>query len=292
MWSSEEGMRAYPPYFKALRAPATVELGTSPTFYGYSFDFTADLARVDVLLRSGTGDMDAVVQFDCVLLVEGTYPVDRPPERVEEDCRGGDWGGREFTNLIRNPSAERGWPFVRPWAEKGFKSIAGSYLSPTTSLAAAMDFEATSSLYPVTAINLFRTFWGRFGWGHISLPSTVYWTLGVATLLAVAGAMIALWKVTQNKPREWIFSVAFLGIAAGVIWFNALLRGFFTVLDPTLYVPTARYAYPAIIPTFMLLAAGWRQISIRRIGIIVALILMVVLDILSIWTIHTYYASI
>ena len=53
-----------------------------------------------------------------------------------------------------------------------------------------------------------------------------------------------------------------LGTAGLAIWITVASRGLFTVLDADKYVPTARYAYPAMIPTMLVLVAGWRQLRL------------------------------
>jgi len=80
-----------------------------------------------------------------------------------------------------------------------------------------------------------------------------------------------------------------------VIWGEVLVRGFTTVTSTTPFVPTARYGYPAIVPTMFLLLTGWgwliKKEKIRAWLISVTITGFTVLAIISIFTIVQFYAG-
>jgi hypothetical protein len=45
-----------------------------------------------------------------------------------------------------------------------------------------------------------------------------------------------------------------------------LLRGLFTTVNDHLVLPVARYAFPVIIPTMLILVAGWQMVFGRSPG--------------------------
>ena len=99
-----------------------------------------------------------------------------------------------------------------------------------------------------------RTFWAKFGWGHVALMGQKpYRILGVVTLLGVIGGIIVLLKNWRKVSWEIVF---LFGLTLLGVWGFSYVRGtIFIVLNP--YFPTARSAYPAIIPTMFLLVTGW-----------------------------------
>ena len=53
----------------------------------------------------------------------------------------------------------------------------------------------------------------------------------------------------------------FLGIGLAGIWGQAILRGIYSLIDGNIFIPAARYAYPVIIPTLLVLNVGWLEIA-------------------------------
>jgi hypothetical protein len=88
-----------------------------------------------------------------------------------------------------------------------------------------------------------------------------------------------------------------MGFATVAIWGSTLVRGINFLFGGT-FLPAARYAYPAIIPTMILLSLGllellrltghWLHIPARwQIGIYI--LFFIGLDLLSIYSIYTFY---
>jgi hypothetical protein len=143
---------------------------------------------------------------------------------------------------------------------------------------------------------LFRTFWGLFGWAHVPLlGGRPYRLILVATLAGVAGSLPVLWQKRRSIP--WDLLVLF-GLTLAAIWGLTFVRGASYLGHPNLYIPVARYAFPAIIPTVMLLSVGWlsiwKEVSFRlrlpRWGMwVLYLIPLVGLDLLALSSIFRYY---
>jgi len=157
--------------------------------------------------------------------------------------------------------------------------------------------------------NLFQTFWGKFGWGHVLLAHHIsYSIIGLFTFIGIASAFTWLMmRILQSRTTSpgkllpWEILFLFLTVI-GYYWIGALTRGAPYLPLAQLYIPVARYAYPSIIPTITVLAIGWLFImrSCMRLFIrekrnaeMVALVIYigfwVVLDVYAFWSISSYY---
>ena len=76
------------------------------------------------------------------------------------------------------------------------------------------------------------------------------------TLLALVGVGRMFW---QNRKRLSQFpwdALFLLGLSLVIVWGITMIRGS-TYLLTRIFIPVARYAYPAIIPTVLVLSTGW-----------------------------------
>jgi hypothetical protein len=263
----------------------TVEVDRTPTYYGLTATIAADARYIQVILHpapassapgSGMSGSDAsgsdlseptlVVYYDGVVLAEEARPQ---------------------VNRVRNGSAERTWPYVRPAVDEVFMRY--TRRSPTQFLTSLLDWRRTSWAYWYTALILFQSFWARFGWNHVPLAEGWYWGLGGFTLLGMAGAVLGALRLRAAAagPRRAIW---FLLAAGLLVWLNTALR--IHPLAVRLFIPAARYAYPAIIPSMLALVAGWTTLAPRRhrrriMWVLAALFL--VIDVVSIWTLWVFH---
>jgi hypothetical protein len=53
----------------------------------------------------------------------------------------------------------------------------------------------------------------------------------------------------------------FLGVALAGIWGQAILRGLHSLNTDFVFIPAARYVFPVIIPTLLVLNVGWLEIA-------------------------------
>ncbi|UCD97438.1 MAG: hypothetical protein JSV42_10700, partial [Chloroflexota bacterium] len=239
-------------------------------------------------------DETVSVFYDGITVVPGSWGNDQPPAFSDTSGREGAWGGKQFQNLVRNPSAEYSGPRLRGWVET---FIAQRYpANPILFLGLLLDPVPLENYYTTTIKSLLQTFWAKFGWGHVVIRGFhPYTILAVFTLMGIFGAAVSL--VRTRKNIRWDIFL-FLGFALLIVWGSAVLRGLPSVLDGSYFIPVARYAYPAIIPTMLILNIGWleeiswieKYIKIPKNVLLGILILcFVLLDMISIYSINQYY---
>jgi len=80
-------------------------------------------------------------------------------------------------------------------------------------------------------------------------------------LLVVTGLGIlgAVGNLVRSRKRIGEFpweQIGILGVLLAAVWGAALMRGV-SWLPERLFIPAARYAYPVVIPTLLILTIGW-----------------------------------
>jgi hypothetical protein len=239
-----------------------IQLGQEPRFFALAVKLSPQDRPLRLILAPKVRDMNGSVRifYDGLVLAAGSFPMDRPPVFHDAQATGGFWGGRRFSNAVRNGSAERRWLRFRPWAQQVLERVIGDsfYGPPQVVLASLMDWRAAWWYYSATLTNLFQTFWGKFSWGNVRLLGSVtYDLLAVASALAALGALLViLGHVRRPNAFPWA-CLAFMALAALALWGQALLRGAGSFDSNWVFVPSARYAYPAVLPTVTALTAGW-----------------------------------
>ncbi len=236
-----------------------VPIGPTPTFHAFTVSVAKEMIHPRIVLSPvpQVGDKAITVFYDGLVIAEGVRPTDEAPHFADVDGQRGEWGGRSFQNLVRDASAEQAWPWVRPWLNPLGDSIFGG--RPADVFASMLDLDVTAWYYQGTAENLFQTFWAKFGWAHVPLAySPLYALLKILTLLGVVGAVLSCFS--QARALRWD-AVLILGLAGVAIWMLTVLRGAGQSIWHDPYIPVARYAYPVIIPTTLVLTAGWWQIA-------------------------------
>jgi len=110
----------------------------------------------------------------------------------------------------------------------------------------------------------------------------------------MAGAGWAIWRRRHALPWEVLL---LLGLALLGIWIPAVIRGIGSLFGWAL-IPAARYAYPVIIPTVLVLNVGWLEIlrlfgqwlrMAPKVQFAAYLLFFAALDALSILTIIRFY---
>lgn len=238
-----------------------VDISTRPTFYAIQIPVVGRPSRAWLSLMPFAQVRDSVTVFyDGLVLVDGEYPYDQRPDFGEADGRDGLWGGRPFLNLVRNASAEQSWPRIRPWFDRIGERFIPDRGRPSQMLDSVLDAPALDWYYSIILPHIFETFWARFGWGHVPLLAPEgYSVLMALTAVGIVGAGVAL--IHHRRSIPWPM-VAVLGLTVIGVWGLAISRGSMYLLleNVPAFVPTARYAYPAIIPTALLLNVGWWQL--------------------------------
>jgi hypothetical protein len=269
-----------------------VEVGTSPTFHAITATIAADASRIEVILQprpSQAQDKAITVYYDGVVLAKGEWPVDSAPLFDDPEAQKGQWAGQTFINRVRNGSAETAWPRVRLWAEKTLTKYARR--SPSQFLASVLDWQRTAWVYQTTGTTLHQSFWARFGWGHFGLPEGWYWGLGVVTVLGAVGTLVGLARLWHSdRPLAMKRAVNLLAVTGLLVWGNTFFRSHPLLGKP--FIPDARYAYPAIIPTTLALMSGWLALVPQRAkkwAITGLLVSVALLDVISLTTNIIFY---
>ena len=192
------------------------------------------------------------IYYDGLVLVEGKWPEKQAPVFQDINGKSGMWGEKSFDNLIRNASAEEAQPWIRSWmdylSEKWFS------ITPSNLITSIFDQKGSRWYYDVAFQNLLRTFWAKFGWGNVALiGNKPYRLLGTITAMGILGAVYAFINYRTKVPMSQFL---FLGLAMGGVWIPTVVRGVPTLFT-RLFIPAARYSYPAIIPVALLLVTGW-----------------------------------
>jgi hypothetical protein len=205
------------------------------------------------------------VYLDGLMLVDGSLPPGEAPIFQGPGATQAEWGGQAVTNLLRNGSAERSWPGLPSW-------IGNPELLRRPELwfcYSVWDWGRTHWVYPYELRVLFKSFWGSFGWNHLFLPSATFWASGALTILGLAGAGVALvhrrrWAGRQSAEQRRVWLVLLAAVLVG--WGMTILRIHPLFLTMRIYWPVARYADVAIVPTAVLLCAGWAELVPRRLA--------------------------
>jgi hypothetical protein len=275
-----------------------VNVGPSPTYFSYTTTLSEDAGSTKVILSPADVEIDeaASVYYDGIVLVKGDVPLADKSCSFSSDARMISWRGQEYTNFIRNPSAERAWPRVRSWVDQRFAGMIPGHLSQI--FGTLLDWKSSTWYFRAAFRQLFQTFWAKFGWAHVPLLGhRPYRVLGVFTIAGLLGAVVGLWRRRRLISGE---TLVFFACALVLVWGFALMRGSTSIVEGSILVPSARYAYPVVIPTLLILTYGWVEIlkTLRNwfnlplyVQYLVYFGLWLSLDLLSIISIVKFYSS-
>jgi len=300
IWATQPGEASTPVFGdgnKTYRKKITVS--TEPTFYTLEASVNENSYRAYIMLPAvfKPKDPGTKIFYDGIILAVGEWPGDEEPILSDADASEGVWGGKPFTNLLRNPSAEKETIRARAWLDRLVGGLTSYYSGPSYNIQYLLDFSGVLWHYRMTGLRMFRTFWGEFGWGDVPLllGSRPYFTMAIFSILASVGAALAGFRHRKLLPWEVIF---LFGLSILGVWGIAFFRGTSHLSVTWFYMPVARYAYPAIIPTMMGLGLG--MIGLLQFGRdffrlprltphFLYLIWILVLNIVSIYSIIVYY---
>ena len=259
-WASEpvkiNGPSLNTPVSSKTRA---LELTKTPQFFTIRMNMPEGRTRLWVNLASRlSGGPEATLYFDGFVLAEGKRPIDQPPETLSEDTLAGVWGGDPFENLLRNPSAETGWLRMRPiWDEQSTRLLPDdSRISMI--MTTLLDIKDTQNYYRNFGEHLFRTFWAKFGWGHIALQGQKpYRALAIVTLIALIGMLAGVLRFWRSIPWDVVFVFALVSLLS---WLATITRWIPFMTIAGIYAPSARHSYTVILPVMLALTFGWMQI--------------------------------
>jgi hypothetical protein len=272
----------------------TIEISTTPSFRWLLVNIPENVERLTVSLKAPSYDREGEVFYDEVMLVKGDLGALLTEDAsLEDDIH--QTGDLSKSNLLSNPSFEQAW--LRILSSVDQRLASWLQFEPSQVLSSLSDIKVSKWYYQATLENLFRTFWAKFGWGHILLVGEKpYRILLLATLLSITGIVIGTWRMRRSISIEILF---FIGITLLALLAAAVGRGIGSLFG-TIFIPGARYVYPGIIFFAFLLCFGWReliQLLKKRLHIpatylySVYIVSFVFLDIYSIYSIMHYYAS-
>ncbi|MBN2145969.1 MAG: DUF2142 domain-containing protein [Anaerolineales bacterium] len=303
MWASQP-VQFQGPVLVASGQETGVHIGSqvfslteTPTYYSFTASFPSDVVSAWVMLSAPQQELSAPVHIylDGVVAALGSFAATQPPLWNGNDGEDGVWNGQPFANLLRNGSAEAAGLRLRSWVDVWGSKILPDRGRPSLILYSLLDGEAGGQYYRQAFTELLKTFWGKFGWGHVPLlGGKPYRLVAWMTAMAFIGCLLLPWR----RAREWPWAVfILLGLAMVFLWGMALTRGAVYLFYRS-FIPGARYAFPAIIPTLALFYVGWHTLAIRVVHILrlpekvvnlVGIFLLLSLDLYAVLSIIQYY---
>lgn len=273
-----------------------VALNEKPQFFAYTVQMPSgpEQGWLKVLPYPPKLSSQTSIFIDGLILVEGNFSAESPPIFSDDRGSSGAWDNREFQNLIQNGSAESGWPGFRSWAENFLTKY---FPGGPAYLWATLDWKWAIPYFKGDLGVLFRTFWAEFGWGNVPLAGNrPYRLLIIVTIVGLIGAVASLWK-NRHELDMGLFSFGLIALLG--IWGMTLLRGVGSVFERTLY-PVARYAYPSVLLTAVILNVGWfaaldyglKYVHLPRKALAVLYVLLFLgFDVFALWSLHHFYAQ-
>ncbi len=260
IWS-DQVLRVRSPMLKTTSKTVSENLTLSrePAFYAFQVLLPAGTDRIWINLSPQVPKSSpAHIYYDGLVLAEGRRPVNETPQFEQADGSQGQWGGQPFQNILRNGSAELAGPRLISRVD----DLGARYLPdrgrPSVLLASLFDTKGSQDLYPATAGHLFRTFWAKFGWGHVPLNGVYsYQILFIITLSALGGALLGAILAARRLPWDVIVCLCLVVLPTVLL---AQTRGGVYLDLAIYYFPSARYIYPVIIPLLLLFVGGWLEI--------------------------------
>jgi hypothetical protein len=293
IWASQPVQIRSPVLYDGLQTTwERLDVGDAPAFYTITATVAAEAEQVHVILRPSpgqTGEEDTTVYYDGVVLAEGAHSPHEPPVFDGPDAKEGTWAGEPVTNRVRNGSAEASWPRMRPWVERELQPVLPRLPAAPYQLLGLLDWAYAGRAYTAALVNVFQSFWARFGWNHVGLGPAWYWILSGWTAIGVIGAGVGAGRFRGKDAPSVVQAVALLTMAGLLVWGLCFLRTDILAF----FLPGARYAFPAIVPTALALMAGWlawvpwRARGWAALGLLLGMIL---LDAASLITIRTFYS--
>jgi hypothetical protein len=244
----------------------TIQLSTSPQFFSWPITMPANLLPASYVLNTRlltAAGSTAQLFLDGVVVTPGQFPAE-PPRFADDEGRAGSWGGRPFTNRVRNASFEQTGPALRPWVDQ----ILLPYYTKRHASAIffdLMDDERAPAIISLTMQRQAMTVFVFFGWVQFRPPGGAIWFGIIAVVVrgALLGCLVWLVRHWRRPPWPGWAALIFLGLAGLPVWLFSIVRTFPFFIG-NLYIPIARYGFPAIIPALLAVAAGWYALAPRR----------------------------
>ncbi|MBA3944450.1 MAG: hypothetical protein H0X37_07785 [Herpetosiphonaceae bacterium] len=272
-----------------------IMITTTPTFTAWTTKLTPSAGKVYVAFSGNLPGGKKPIQLFLrnPILIEGVAPSSDAPLFSDADATRGSWGQQSFVNVVRNAGTQRGWPRLRPEFDRLFSRAL--HQSPAQILDALFDISYTwPYLVGTVGPALYSEFFSNFAWGHVRLQSPI-WEIAarIISILAVCGCL--KWVIrnrTAPLPSRGS-ALLVLAVAGVLVWLLALLWPLPYRWSRVL-VPSARYTFPALLPTVLVVVGGWQALwprRLRSLALYLLLLAVVVLDAAAVATIWSFYHS-
>ncbi len=207
-----------------------------------------------------------------------------------DDERFGHWGGYPFVNLVANASAEHAWPRPRASIDDRFRALARH--RPSEIFLSLIDLERNGKLLATWAAPLaVDEIVDRMAWGQVRLGHPIaVWVLRGFIGVALVGYIIWMSGSAGRMPARLRAALMFSALAAMLIWGATILRPL-PALAPVINIPATRYAFPAIVPTILVLLGGWLAVARRPEAVAVVVGAALVLNVISILTLRAFFGA-
>lgn len=182
-----------------------------------------------------TADYGSVVHYDGLMFVRGHYAGSDPPSFNSTLGRSGNTsGGRSFTNLLRNPSAEQSWPdidFSRLEFQIGrWKFEAPEFLVPSPlnpPVWSLLSWTRTGTAWRKLPGWVFSMYWSGFGGVNPGLSRLQLWPFAIisfASLTGLLGLTLNLGYKSRRITSHEMLSLFLLLFTGVLIWVIVPLR--------------------------------------------------------------------
>ena len=240
-------------------------INEKPQFIASVVQLPEQQDRLQIWLRATSSEsQDAIIYFSGVVLVEGAWPVNSPPQFTDKDGTRGIWSNQPFVNLVRNAQFQHIWPYMEPKLSRIISSkipdLNPIHISSFISL--FLDVPGTKWYTESSGNFIFHTFWAKFCWGQVPLINITPWLnpyllLLFITIMGIIGALFAGIELVKLSKNEFAFLLIIIVMTVMMtLFYDVYVMG--GSLRFRAYIPTARYIFPAIIPISLILVAGWQ----------------------------------
>jgi|GEM_PF-965896 len=266
-----------------------IDVGTQPQFVAFGYDLPPRLMFAHMMAWSVAPDEQTPldIYFDGMVFAVGTYPTEVPPQYGQSGTAGGIWGGKPFTNLIRNGDAEQGWFYLRPELDRLIARFARR--SPSRLIASFADLGTTIRLEATDYLPwMVFTSFGAYG-GRIFLRDPLWQSvipgMAFAILLGIIGGLRKIRRF--DAPRQITFTT--LGLICLAVW-GIILLAHLPVNFPG-GLPSPRYGFTIMIPTTLIFICGWLNLwpaTYRHSAAVVLLGALLLLSIAAVTTMRLF----
>ena len=227
------------------------------------------------------------------ILVQGELSSNVPPSFSDESSSRGVWGNQSFVNLVRNAGTQAGWIRFRPLSDYWFSKAL--HHSPAQILDALLDTEYTWPYLAGTIVPaLYTGFFNNFAWGHIRLQAPV-WNLLALLLTALALLGCVKWSTgSKTAAKSALAAPLFVVALAGILVWLIAIAWPLPYRWAKVTLPSARYTFPALLPTVLVIVGGWWALWPRRFrvpALVVLILAFLALDSAAVVTIWSFYHS-